>query len=1117
MMLCGSPEDCGHAEALPASTNLTVFNINQLIYSKYLSMNRKFRKTALLMSAMALLGLGYSSNAYAAGDVQNVQQATKKITGTVVDAMGPVIGASIMEKGTTNGTVTDFDGNFSLNVKPGATIVVSFIGFKTQEIAVGNQSTFNIKMEDDNAVLDEVVVVGYGVQKKKLVTGATVEVKGEDITKLNTTQVLGALQSQSPGVSIQANSGQPGDGFKIAIRGAGTNGDTKPLYVIDGVAGGDINNLNPADIERIDVLKDAASCAIYGSAAANGVILVTTKQGKEGKVSINYDGNIGWSNIYRLPQLLTAGQYMQVMDMVRFNAGEGSRDWSQYFKGQEALLAAYKDGSNAGTDWVEALRNKNAVTTSHSLNIAGGSDKSKFSIGTGYQYQDGAFGGEYAKSDYRRFTLRVNSDHVVLKSAKGDFDVIKVGENIYYSHKQNQGIQIGNQYSNVLSTALRANPLIPIYNDKGGYFGYDDLKNMGMFNYTSYASNPILGLINSQSANNKSISYSLNAVGFVEVQPIKGLTYRGQISYNQSSWTWRAYLPVYKINDQGDMRTTDQAHNQVGTGWGWNTTNTINYKFDIQDHHFDVLAGTEYSESRPDFGFTLNATASDAITADLKHAYMSLMKNNTQATVSGYPYGDSRGMSYFGRLNYDYAEKYMFTAIFRADGSSVFAPGHRWGYFPSFSAGWVISNEKFMAKTADWLSFLKLRAGWGQNGNKNIGAFQYEAAFAYDAYSMYSFNNAKDVPTKGASLSRLANEDLTWETSEQLDLGFDARFLGGRLGVVFDWYKKTTKDLLLQVPVSPTTGFSSQLKNAGTVQNTGVEFAINWRDQIGKDFEYNVSYNIAYNKNKVTEVNSSQKYNNGGNDLLAQGTGQMARFEEGEPIGYFWGYKTAGPIQNAADLAAYTASLKDGDAANSLQGSDLKVGDLKFVDVNGDGIITAADKTNLGDPNPDVTMGITLGANYKGFDLNVTGYAALGQQVARSYRKFTDGEYENYTTEVFDYWVGEGTSDKFPLLATMNRGVNWQSISDLYIEDAGYFRLQNLTLGYDFNKIWKQSPFQQLRLYVAAQNLFTITKYKGMDPENGMALNGNEPWVTGVDVGNYPQPRTYMVGVNIKF
>ena len=1080
-------------------------------------MNRKFRKTALLMSAMTLLGLGYSSNANAAESPQEVQQATKKITGTVVDAQGPVIGASVVEKGTTNGTVTDLDGNFSLNVNPGATIVLSFIGYETQEIKVGSQDNFQITMKDDNAVLDEVVVVGYGVQKKKLVTGATVEVKGEDIAKLNTTQVLGALQSQSPGVSIQANSGQPGDGFKIAIRGAGTNGDTKPLYVIDGVSGGDINNLNPADIERIDVLKDAASCAIYGSAAANGVILVTTKQGKEGKVSVQYDGNIGWANIYRLPQMLTAGEYMQVMDLVRYNTGESPRDWSQYFKGQEDLLAAYQNGSNPGTNWVEALRNKNAVTTSHSLNITGGSDRSKFSIGTGYQYQDGVFGGDYAKSDYRRFTLRINSDHVVLRSADNSFDVIKVGENLYYSHKQNQGIQIGNQYSNILSTALRGNPLIPITNANGDYFGYEDLKNMGMFNYTSYASNPVLNLINSQSANNKSASYSLNAVGYVEIQPIKGLTYRGQISYNQSSWSWRCYLPTYKINDQGDMRTTDQATNQVGLGWGWGTTNTLNYKFDIKDHHFDLLAGTEYGESRPNNGLSLNATSSDAIVGDLDHAYMSLMKNNTTATVSGYPYGDSRGMSYFGRLNYDFAEKYMFTAIFRADGSSVFAPGHRWGYFPSFSAGWVVSNEKFMKNTANWLSFLKIRAGWGQNGNKSISAFQYEAAFAYDAYSMYSFNNAKDTPTKGASLSRLANEDLTWETSEQLDLGFDARFLGGKLGVVFDWYKKTTKDLLLYVPVSPTTGFDSQLKNAGTVENKGVEFAINWRDQIGRDFEYNIGYNIAYNKNKVTEVNSSQKYNNGGNDLLAQGTGYMARFEEGQPIGYFWGYKTDGPIQNAEDLAAYTATLKDGDAANSLQGADLKVGDLKFVDTNGDGIITADDKTYLGDPNPDVTMGITLGASYKGFDLNVTGYAALGQQVARSYRKFTDGEYENYTTEVYSYWNGEGTSDKFPQLAAMNRGVNWQSISDLYIEDAGYFRLQNLTLGYDFTKVWKKSPFQQLRLYFAAQNLFTITGYKGMDPENGMALNGNEPWVTGVDVGNYPQPRTYLVGVNVKF
>lgn len=804
------------------------------------------------------------------------------------------------------------------------------------------------------------------------------------------------------------------------------------------------------------------------------------------------------------------------MDLARFNSGEQPRDWSQYFKGYEDLYQSYVNGTNSGTNWLDAIRNKNAVTTSHSLNITGGSDRSTFSIGAGYQYQDGVFGGQYAKSDYRRFTLRVNSEHVILRNSKG-LDVIKVGENIYYSHKQNQGIQIGNQYSNAISNMLRANPLIPIYNNSGNFFGYDDLKSSGMFNYTSYASNPIAALTYSQSANNKSMNFGLNAVGYIEIQPIKGLKYRGQLSYNQNSSSWRCYLPTYKLNDQGDQRTTDQATNNMSLGWGWGTTNTLNYKFDVKKHDFDILVGTEFGVSRPDYGYSLNVTTSNSIFGDLDHAYMSLMKDNKKGSVSGLPYTDSRGMSYFGRLNYNYDEKYMFSAIMRADGSSMFAPGHRWGYFPSFSAGWVVSNEKFMESSAKWFDFLKIRAGWGQNGNKNISAFQYEAAFAYDEYSNYSFGNSKDDPTRGASLTRLANDELTWETSEQLDLGFDARFLHSRLGLTFDWYQKTTKDLLLNVPVSPTTGFSTQLKNAGTVKNTGVEVALTWNDKIGKDFQYNIGYNIAYNKNEVTKVNSTQKYNSGGSDLLAQGTGYMARFEEGHPIGYFWGYKTAGPIQNEQELQEYINTLKDHDAANSHQGSDLKVGDLRFVDVNGDGVINDEDKTDLGNPNPDVTMGITLGASYKGFDINVTGYAALGQQVARSYRKFTDGEYENFTTEVYDYWNGEGTSTKYPQFAAMNRGVNWQSISDIYIEDASYFRLQNLTVGYDFTKIWKKSPFQQLRLYFAAQNLFTITGYKGMDPENGMALNSSEPWVTGVDVGNYPQPRTFMFGVNVKF
>lgn len=1082
-------------------------------------MNLNFRKTALLMGMCSAFGLGYTPHLFAASvdAVESVQQM-KKVTGTVTDAFGPVIGANVLEKGTTNGVITDIDGKFMLDVQPGATLVISFIGYTSQEIVVGDQTNINVQLKEDTEMLDEVVVVGYGVQKKKLVTGATVEVKGEDIAKLNTTQALGALQSQSPGVNIQAVSGQPGDGFKVTIRGAGTNSDTKPLYIIDGVSG-DINNINPADIERIDVLKDAASCAIYGSAAANGVILVTTKQGKEGKIQVSYDGNIGWQNVYKMPSLLNAKQYMEVQDMVRFNSGFQPHDWSKYIDAD--LLAAYRDGSNKGTNWLEEIRNKNAITTSHALNITSGTDRSKFSTGLGYQYQDGIF-GNMAKSDYRRFTIRVNSEHVIYRNDAG-LDVVKVGENFYYSHSQKQGLDNGNQYGNMISNMMRANPLVPLYNASGDYFGYEDLKASGQegwFNYNSYTTNPIASMMNNQSANNKSISFGFNASGYLEIQPIKGLVYRGQINYNQSSYSWRCYLPAYKLNDQGDSRAADEATNQAGLGWGWSTTNTLNYKFDLAEkHHFDVLVGTEYGESRPDFGFSLSARATNSVFGDLKHAYMSFMKNNTaQATVSGTPYGDSRGMSYFGRVNYDLGETYMLSAIIRADGSSVFAPGKRWGYFPSFSAGWVVSNEEFMESTTNWLDFLKIRAGWGQNGNKNaVDNFAYQATFAFDAYSNYSFGNSKDSYTSGASPARLANEDITWETSEQTNVGFDARFLGGRLGVVFDWYLKQTKDLLLKVPVTPTTGFSEQLKNAGTVRNTGIELALNWNDQIGKDFKYSIGWNLAKNKNEVTEVNSTRKYNNGGNDLLSQGTGYMARFEEGHPIGYFWGYKTEGVIQNQADLDAYVSKLKDGDPANSKQGTGIKPGDLKFVDVNGDGVINDDDKTELGDPHPDVTMGLNLSAEYKGFDIAITGFAALGQQVARSYRKFTDGEQENYTTEVYEYWHGEGTSNKYPLIARMNEGPNWQTISDIYVEDASYFRLQNLTIGYDFKRLWKSCPFEQLRIYAAAQNLFTITGYKGMDPENGRAINGNEPWVTGVDVGNYPQPRTYLLGVNIKF
>ena len=1059
-------------------------------------MNLNFRRTALLVGICSAVSLTYTPQLFAASvDAIDAVQQAKKITGTVTDAMGPVIGANVLEKGTTNGVITDIDGNFTLNVQPGATIVVSFIGYQPQEIVVGNQTSFKIQLKEDTELLDEVVVVGYGVQKKKLVTGATVEVKGEDIAKLNTTQALGALQSQSSGVNIQAVSGQPGDGFKINIRGAGTNGNTAPVYVIDGVAGGDINALNPADIERIDVLKDAASCAIYGSSGANGVILITTKQGKVGKVSVSYDGNIGWANIYKMPDMLNAKEYMAVMDQVAYNNGGQPYDWSKFVDAD--LLTAYQNGTNPGTDWVKEFRNKNAVVTNHALNVTGGSEFSKFSTGIGYQYQDGAFGGP-VKTDYRRFTFRINSEHVIYR--KGDMDVIKFGENIYYQHKQNQ-----------------------VYNENGDFFMYDDLKNFGtsangILDYTAYASNPMAHMVYNQAGNNKNKNFNLNTAAYLEVQPLKNLIYKGQVSYKQWSSSWRSYLPVYQINNQGDSRDKDQTINNVSLGWNWSLTNTLSYRFDITDlHHFDVLAGTEYSKSRPTYGESVEATGYNSAFGDFTHAYLHNTERKATATVNGYPSDYGSKMSYFGRLNYDFKETYMFSAIIRADGSSKFAKGNQWGYFPSFSAGWVISNEAFMKNTASWLGFLKVRAGWGQNGNDNIPNSNWRAGYEFGDYGLYTFGSDKNGGTTGAYPNRLANPDLTWETSEQTNIGIDARFLDNRLSFTMDWYSKQTKDLLVEVGTNAASGFATQYQNAGTVKNTGLELSMGWRDQIGKEFKYGVNVNMAYNKNEVTEVNNANHFIEGGNDLLAQSTGRFVRMEEGHPIGYFYGYKTDGVIQNQNDLQAYLDQNCKGNAANSKQGASIKPGDLKFVDVDGNGVINDDDKTDLGNPHPDVTMGLTLSAEYKGFDFSVTTYGAFGAQVARSWRKFSDGQYENYTTEVYDYWHGEGTSNRYPLLAPGNSGQNFQAISDIYIDDADYVRIQNLTIGYDFKRIWKNCPFQQLRVYAAAQNLFTFTGYKGMDPENGRALNDKEPWVTGVDVGNYPQPRTYMVGVNVKF
>jgi TonB-linked SusC/RagA family outer membrane protein len=1002
--------------------------------------------------------------------------------------------------------VTDIDGVFELTVPAGTEIEISYIGFLNQRIRVeAGKTNYKIALREDSRSLEEVVVVGYGVQKKKLVTGATVQVAGDDLQKLSTFSALGALQSQTPGVSIIQNSGKPGDGFKVTIRGLGTIGNYAPLYVVDGVAGIDINNLNPADIESVDVLKDAASAAIYGARAANGVILVTTKQGKSGKLQLSYDGYYGIQNAPKIPSLLTAREYMVIQDETRFNEGNGVYNWANEIPGY--LLEQINSGAWQGTNWLKEATKENAVTQNHAFNLTGGNDVSKFSLGLSYSGQEGII-GKQVDPIYKRYSARINSDHVLLKI--NNMDVIKIGENVSFSHRTNRNsVATGNQYGNTVHYLLRTSPLLPVYDSTGDWYDQDDKSAEG-WNLQGSISNPIAGLALSGTGNNFSRNYSLNASAYVEIQPVRNLKIRSQYGYKQSAYQSRSYNGLRNLSTT-DVVTTDRISQNGNAGYGITWENTVNYTFTLaQQHAIDVLAGQ--SIEKGGMGQDMSIGASNSIfPGSFGYAYVNNAKPTalSEISVSGSPWGPGALASFFGRVNYNYKETYMASAILRADGSSNFARGHRWGYFPSFSAGWVITNEKFMESARDGgLDFFKLRASWGQNGNQSVSNFQYLATIAMDQRNAYYFGDDKGTPTTGAYADILPNSDISWETSEQLDLGFDARLLNSRLGINFDWYNKATKDWLVQAPMLASYGTGAPYINGGDIKNTGVELGLNWNDQAG-DFRYGINFNIAYNENEVTRIANTEGIIHGPANVLSQGTTEMFRAQVGMPVGYFWGYRTEGVFQNQAQIDAYRNAGKG--VMDTAQ-----PGDLIFSDTNRDGGITDDDKVMLGNPRPDITSGLTLTLGYKGLDFSATAYGAFGMQVAKSYRSFADSPLQNYTTEIFGRWHGEGTSDKLPRI-TSGSHTNWQYVSDIYIENADYVKIQNVTLGYDFKKLYPKLPFGQARLYVTAQNLFAFTGYSGMDPEVGYSGAGGYDWGAGVDLGFYPAARTYMVGVNLKF
>lgn len=1032
-----------------------------------------------------------------------------QVRGVVLDSSGqPIIGATVIEVGApSNGTLTAADGTFTLSVPSGASLQISYIGYKTATVRAVEGRNIEVVLSEDSELLNDVVVVGYGTQRKKLVTGATVHVDADQISATNAVDAFGALQSLASGMNIVMNSGQPGESYKVVIRGMGTAGNNEPLYVIDGVPGGNLADISPNDIESIDVLKDAASSAIYGARASNGVVLVNTKRGRSGHVQVSFDGYLGWQNLNTNDVTpLNAKQYMEINDKAYEIQGVSTYDWATLIPKQYQQIM---DGTWNGTNWLDETLVDNAPINNASINITGGSDVSRFALGFTKYHQTGTLGYP-ATPKFDRYTVRINSDYSLIR--KKGRDVLKFGENITFSAIDKKGISIGGIYGNSIRNLLAMSPLLPAYNEAGELYEKADI-DADKWDFSADMANP-LAQMKYDEGNSYTKRYRLQSNFFLEYAPIEGLTLRSSAGWQYRHNEGRSYVPVYELSAKKSNPNDDVRQSQ-GYRMNWTLENTVNWVKSFDKHNLNVLLGQ--SLEKWGYGSEVGVTNSNSLfPGSFDHAYINNANvvDPTYTKINGSPNDQGALSSFFGRVNYDYNETYLLSLVLRADGSSNFARGKRWGYFPSISAGWVMSNESFMEPVKDWFNFFKIRGSWGQNGNCNIANFQYVATVAFD--DPYYFDN-KDNPGIGAYPDILPNQDVKWETSEQLDLGFDARFLNNRLGVEFDWYVKTTKDWLVRAPVLLSYGTNAPFINGGDIENRGYEIHLTWHDRIGKDFTYRIGANFSHNKNKVKRIANSEGIIHGASNAIAQNTAELYRLQVGYPIGYFWGYEMEGIIQNEQDLQDYLNRNCGGDAANSLQGSSIQPGDVKFVDVNGNGKIDKddSDKTMIGDPNPDYTVGLNINIAYKGFDFSLNGYGSFGQQVAKSYRQFSDHPDDNYCTDVYTkYWTGEGSTNRYPRFSD-GKNVNMSEISRVWIEDADFFKISRISLGYDLKRIAKFLPVQKCHIYVAAQNMFTFTSYSGMDPEVGFG-NGTS-WASGIDCGYYPSSRSWQVGLNINF
>lgn len=1006
-----------------------------------------------------------------------------KVTGKVLDNLGePMIGVSVQVKGTSHGAITDIDGNYSVSVEPGATLVFSYVGYISQEHKA-KPGTLNVTLKEDTETLDEVVVIGYGVQKKSSVTGAISQVKAEDMENRTITTAAQALQGKTAGVQLITTSGGPGEAPTIRVRGYSSNVASNPLYVVDGVRLSDISGIDPNDIESMEVLKDAASAAIYGAEAGNGVILITTKKGRPGQTKISYDFQFASQSIARIPELMNAQEYVDYMTSLYPDANGNLTESIIPMATIEANWNGVTD-----TDWVDAIF-ENSKMQKHNLSFAGGSDRGSYYLSLTYLDNNGIIVGD--NDHYSRMTASINADYKIKPW-------LKVGTTNQIEKYNVRRVTGQNAYGSTLSAVLMMDPLTaPTYSpdnlpanmqtllaqgqnlmtdDNGNYYGVS-----AFFEGENY--NPLIMMKNNITKNS---GFNVTGSMFADLTPFDGFTFTSRFGYRLSGTRQSAVsLPFYGNSVQNNP-FVNSLSGQSSTTIYYQWENFANYMKTFADAHtVSAMVGMSYQEQTYDYvSGQLQAAGADAIQQNNPlFYYLNYGATTATKTVGGEKTRTAK-MSYYGRVGYDYKGRYMVQASLRADAAdlSLLPASNRWGYFPAVSAGWTVSEEEFFQPIRDVVSSLKIRGSWGQNGSlAALSNYPYSTDMSMSG--LYPFTNNSLNFVNGYAPNSLGNEELKWETSEQLNFGFDARFLRDRLTFSMDWYKKTTKDLLITgTTPSLIVGGTVSPINAGNVENKGFEFELGWRDNI-KDFSYSVRANLATLKNEVTYLDPSLQRVGG----TAFHTYTLNYFEEGYPIYYFRGYQ--------------------------FDGIDPETGDPTFKDLDGNGVIGDGDLSYIGDAIPDVTFGLTLTAAWKGLDLTIFGSGTAGNQIYNaSFRP--DQTRSNHLKEIYydDRWTLENRDGTKP-----RAGANYMEryiMSDAVVFNGSYFKIKQIQLGYTLPKNWLKKAFvNNLRVYCSLDDFFTFTSYPGFDPE----ASANSITGMGIDMGGYPTSKKVVFGFNIEF